>query len=512
MKKVFITTSIPYVNAEPHIGFALELVQGDAIARYYRDKLGKDLPATRLSSSKSGRQGQVFFLNGTDEHGSKIEKKAKEAGVEPQKFVDQISRKFIDLGKALNISNDDFIRTTSDRHKKSASKLWELCQKDIYKKNYKGLYCLGCECFITEKELVDGLCPIHKTKPELVEEENYFFALSKYADRLKALIQSDKLKITPELRKNEVLSWLKEGVQDISISREKSKLGWGIPVPGDENQVMYVWVDALSNYITGAGFPDHYLDWWNEETLKIHVIGKDILRFHAIIWPGLLLSAGLPLPNIIYAHGHITSNNQKMSKSLGNVVDPFLLIKKYGADAVRYFLLAKIPWDGDGDFSLEKFQAVYKGELSDNWGNLLNRLVVLGKKAGINIKEWIPDPIRQSQGVSGIEPQVRDDKKVGGDDKLQIGDDNPELEGFQFNQYIEKQIGELAKINREINEIEPWNLIKSDAVKAKEIIGKWLSNYYRISQQLSFIAPETYDKIEETFGSGEAGQLFPRVE
>ncbi len=469
MSKVFITTSIPYVNAEPHIGFAMELAQGDALARYYRAKLGED---------------QVFFLNGTDEHGSKIDKKAKETGIEPQKFVDRITQKFIDLGKALNISNDDFVRTTSDRHKKSATDLWRRCQKDIYKKNYKGLYCSGCEEFKTEKELVDGLCPVHRTKPEPVEEENYFFALSKYAPKLRELIESDELKITPELRKNEVLGWLREGVQDISVSREKLKLSWGIPVPGDPDQVMYVWVDALSNYITGAGFPDSHEKWWNEETLKIHVVGKDILRFHAIIWPGLLLSAGLPLPNIIYAHGHITSDNQKMSKSLGNVIDPFSLIQKYGADAVRYYLLAKIPWDDDGDFSSDKFQAVYKGELSDNWGNLLNRLVVLGGKSKSQISDL------KSQNIGS----------------------NPELAGFRFNNFIEKQITELARINREINETEPWKLITSEPDKAKKIIEKWLQDYYQISQELSFVAPRSFEKVEKAYSTGQAVQLFPRVE
>lgn len=471
-KKVFITTSIPYVNSDPHIGFALELAEGDTLARYYRDKLGED---------------QVLFLNGADEHGSKIDRKAKETGVETQDFVDNITQKFIDLGKKLNVSNDDFVRTTSDRHKKVAAKLWELCKKDIYKKAYKSLYCTGCEEFKTEKELVDGCCPIHKTKPELVEEENYFFALSKYAPQIRELIETDKLKITPELRKNEVLGWLNSETPDISVSREKAKLSWGVPVPGDDNQVMYVWVDALSNYLTGAGWPEKN-DWWNEETLKIHVIGKDILRFHAVIWIGLLLSADLPIPNIIYAHGHITADNQKMSKSLGNVVDPFELIEKYGADAVRYFLLAKIPWDGDGDFSLEKFRGVYKGELGDSWGNLLNRVVVLANKAGVE---------------TNYQGSMINDQESG---------DINQLENFKFSQYIEKQISELSNINGEINLEKPWELIESNPEKAKEIISKWLETISILSQKLSPVTPETFKKIEKIYTTGESVQLFPRID
>lgn len=472
-KKVFITTSIPYVNAEPHIGFAMELCQADAITRYYRSQLGNN---------------QVRFINGTDEHGSKIAKKASDEGISPQELTDKISQKFIELGKKLNITNDDFVCTSSERHKKSAVELWNRCQRDIYKKNYQSLYCSGCEEFKTEKELKDGNCPIHQTKPELVNEENYFFALSKYAKQIETLIKSDKLKITPELRKNEVLNWLKEGVLDVSISRDRSKLDWGIPVPSDKNQTMYVWVDALSNYLTGAGFPESdYKNWWSEEVAKIHIIGKDILRFHAIIWPGLLLSAGLPLPNIIYVHGHITADNQKMSKSLGNVVDPFTIINKYGAAALRYYLLAKIPYDGDGDFSIEKFKAVYKGELADNWGNLLNRLVVLAGKADV------PTKLRIERNY-------------------EITNTTNKLEQFQFNLFIEEKIKRLSEINREINEQKPWEIIKKDPERAKTIITDWLCDVASISQDLSIITPETATKVESIIRGGTADILFPQID
>lgn len=468
MKKVYITTSIPYVNAKPHVGFAMELCQADALARYYRQKLGDE---------------NVFLLSGTDEHGLKVQKSAKEAGVTEQAFTDEIAGEFKKLIEKINFSGNGFVRTTDDSHHKSASEIWKRCRADIYKKKYQALYCAGCEEFKTEKDLVDGYCPTHKEKPELVEEENYFFALSKYASKLQELIESDKLKITPTSRKNEVLNWLKEGVEDVSVSREAKRLKWGIPVPGDPEQTMYVWVDALSNYITGTGFPEAGFEkWWNEDTLKIHVIGKDILRFHAIIWTGLLLSAGLPLPNEIYAHGHITVDNQKMSKSLGNVIDPFEIIEKYGADPLRYYLLSKIPWDDDGDFTTLKFRSVYKGELSDNWGNLLNRMIVLAKKFGVEAEK--------------------------GDQKA-FEDQN--LAKYSFNNFIEEQIDLFSNINKQINEEQPWLLTEGDS-KGRELVNGWLKSIYDISNKLAVITPETFDRIQETYQTGQPIQLFPRID
>lgn len=362
-KKFYITTSIAYTNAPPHIGFALELVQADVLARYHRI-LGDD----------------VFFLTGTDEHGIKVLNTASEAGETPQEFTKKITTQFQSLTGALSISNDDFIRTTDKkRHWPSVEKVWRKLKEsgDIYKKKYKGCYCPGCEVFITEKDLVTGKCPVHLKEPEIIEEENYFFRLSKYSKEIENAIKKDELKIIPQTRKNEILSFVKKGLEDVSFSRAREKLSWGILVPDDPSQTIYVWADALTNYISVLGYAE------NSEKLKtlwpadVQIIGKDILRFHSVIWPAMLLSLGLELPKTIFVHGFITANGQKMSKSLGNVVDPFELVKKYGTDAVRYFLLREIPPTEDGDFTIEKFEERYNADLANNLGNLLSRVLNL---------------------------------------------------------------------------------------------------------------------------------------
>ena len=305
MNKFYITTSIAYVNAPPHIGFALESLQADVLARWRRQK---------------GEEG--FFLTGTDEHGAKIARAAEVAGKTPRELVDENAEKFRELKKSLNLSWDNFIRTSDEKvHWPVAQELWRRLEKagDLYKKSYQGLYCVGHEAFVTQKDLENGKCRDHQKEPEIIEEENWFFRLSKYSEVIKEKVESGELKIVPETRKNEILSLLREGLEDISFSRPSKDLSWGVPVPDDDTQTMYVWADALSNYISGRGG----ISEWEKHPADIHLIGKDILRFHAAIWPGMLLSAGLPLPKAIYVHGHILSNGQKMSKSLGNVVDPF---------------------------------------------------------------------------------------------------------------------------------------------------------------------------------------------
>ncbi|MFA5947956.1 MAG: methionine--tRNA ligase [Candidatus Gracilibacteria bacterium] len=366
-KKFYISTAIPYVNAAPHIGFALEIVLADSLARYNR-MLKKD----------------VFFLTGVDEHGVKLFDTAKEAGIDVQEFADMNAEKFKALKEGLNLSNDDFIRTTSDRHKRGAQKLWsKMFEKgDIYKDSYKGNYCSGCEAFILDKDLDgDGNCPVHKRKPKLLEEENYFFKLSKYSDKIKQLILSDELLIIPDARKNEMLNIIgEEGLFDVSFSRPKNILPWGINVPNDDSQVMYVWCDALSNYITALGYEketENYKKFWPGD---VHLIGKDILRFHAGIWIGMLLSAGIKIPKAIYVHGFVTSEGQKMSKSIGNVVDPQEYVKKYGIDALRYYLVREIPTTDDGDFSHKRFLDVYNSELANGLGNLLNRVLMMTER------------------------------------------------------------------------------------------------------------------------------------
>ncbi|MDE2001326.1 MAG: methionine--tRNA ligase [Patescibacteria group bacterium] len=363
-KEFYITTSIAYANAAPHIGFALESLQADAIARYER---------------QSG--AETFFLTGTDEHGSKIARAAEAAGKDPGVFVDANADRFRSLKDALNLSWDGFIRT-SDRktHWPVAQELWQRLEKsgDLYRKTYRGLYCVGHEAFVTPKDLVDGKCADHKKEPEVIEEENWFFRLSKYTGEIELKIKNDELLILPESRKNEILSLLKQGLEDISFSRPAKDLSWGVPVPGDETQTMYVWADALSNYISGHGG----IGAWQKHPADVHLIGKDILRFHAAIWPAMLLSAKLPLPKSLFVHGHILVEGEKMSKSVGNVVDPFELVEKYGTDPVRYYLLREIPSDQDGDFGYDKFEERYNGDLANGLGNFAARVTTLASGLG----------------------------------------------------------------------------------------------------------------------------------
>lgn len=386
-KKFYITTAIYYVNSPPHLGNSLEMIQADVISRYHRIL-----------------EDEVFFLTGTDEHGQKIFKAAEKAGKNPEDFADEISSKFKQLGKELNLSNDDFIRTTDQkRHWPVVQAVWKKLVEsgDVYKKKYQGLYCVGCEAFITKKDLVEGKCKLHLKEPEKVEEENYFFKLSKYSKKIKELIEKDEIKIIPEERKNEMLSFIEQGLEDISFSRPRKDLKWGIPVPGDDSQTIYVWADALTNYISALDYPNgkNFKKFWPAD---VHFLGKDILRFHSIIWPAMLLSLKLPLFKKIFVHGFVTSDGQKMSKSLGNVVDPFELIEKYGADAVRYFLLREISPTQDGDFTYEKFKERYNADLANGVGNLINRVLTLiekrfdGKipKSSIGIPESLVEKIK----------------------------------------------------------------------------------------------------------------------
>jgi len=371
-KKFYLTTTIPYANAAPHIGFALEIIQADTIARWHRLV-----------------EENVFFLTGTDEHGSKNYRMAKEASLTPQQFVDKNSAYFRELTKELNISNDYFIRTTDKKaHWPGVFELWKLLEKkgDIYKKKYSGCYCTGCERFVTEKDLLEGKCPDHPNlKIENIEEENYFFKLSKYSKQITELVKKDEIKIRPIKWKNDFLALISEGLTDVSFSRDKKHLPWGIPVPGDENQVMYVWCDALTNYLTGVGYPDKkYKKFWPAD---LHVVGKDMLRFHTGIWPGMLLSAGLPLPKEVIVHGFLTVDGKKMSKSLGNVTSPLDLRKKYESDTIRYYLNRTIPFGDDGNFSEEDLIRRHNDELANKLGNLVSRVSTLAEKYGLEKTE-----------------------------------------------------------------------------------------------------------------------------
>lgn len=367
----YLSVTIPYVNGDPHLGHALEYVQADAVCRYRR-LAGDD----------------VFFLGGTDENSLKNVQAAEIAGVPVGEFVEKKAEVFRRSREVLNISFDDFIRTTEERHARGARRIWDLCAEDIYKKQYRGLYCVGCEAFYTEDDLQDGLCPEHKIAPEVVEEENYFFRLSRYQEDIRNILESGTVRVVPDFRKNEMMALIERGLEDFSISRSVARAhGWGIPVPGDDTQIMYVWYDALSNYINALGFGGEqkmYSKYWEQEGSDrrevAHVLGKGVARFHLVYWLGMLLSAKIPLPTEQFVHGYVTVGNEKMSKSLGNVVHPYDLAAAYGRDAVRYFFLGAIPAYADGDFTIERFEEYYTAHLVNGVGNLTSRIVTMLEK------------------------------------------------------------------------------------------------------------------------------------
>ena len=342
-KKLYITTAIPYANGAPHIGNALDYLVADIWARYQKQH-GND----------------VRFQVGTDEHGNKIAEKAAQAGLTPQEYVDKNVLHFKELMDKIKTSYTDFVRTTDSHHIGASQYIWQKLQPYIYKGTYEGWYCTGCESFYTEKEVTEnkGICPDHKIPFIHLSEENYYLRISDFTDKIKEAIQTDKMKITPEFRKKEFLKFLENGLDDVSISRPKRNLSWGIPVPGDPDQVMYVWIDALANYLTVIGYPDQP-EWQEYWPANLQVIGKDILRFHAGIWPAMLLGLELPLPKEFLVHGHISSGGTKMSKSIGNVIDPNEIIDDYGLDAFRYYFSRHIPTLDDGDFTWDKFESSY---------------------------------------------------------------------------------------------------------------------------------------------------------
>jgi len=475
--KFYVTTSIAYTNMLPHIGFALELVQADVLARYNRGS-GKD----------------TFFLTGTDEHGKKVAEAAEKAGKSPVDFTNEIAGRFKDLTKVLNLSNNDFIRTTDKkRHWPVVNKIWLELQKkgDIYKKRYKGLYCVGCEAFITKKDLKEGQCVIHKKKPETIEEENYFFQLSKYSKKIGVAIKKNEIKIIPESRKNEMLSFLKRGLEDVSFSRPRKSLEWGIPVPDDDTQTIYCWADALSNYLSGAP------GCWPAD---VQCIGKDIQKFHCLIWPGMLLSLGLPLPKNIFVHGFITVAGQKMSKSLGNVIDPFELVEKYGTDPVRYFLLREIPPTEDGDFTSEKFEGRYNADLASGLGNLVARTITM---AG-NYKSQIPNskPRRKASFPRGR--QITNSKLQTEIKKTQKKWKRA-LEEFKFNEALMSVWDLISLCDKYIEKERPWEGNK------EEVIADLLLALNEIAELLKPFLPETSEKMLEQIKSKKNKPLFPRL-
>jgi len=477
--KFSITTAIPYVNARAHVGFAMELIQADILARFERLR-GRD----------------VFFLTGTDENALKNVQAAEKADKPVKEFIDEHAKNFIELTKLLNISNDDFIRTSEERHIKGVQKLWRACELagDIYKKNYKGLYCVGCEEFRTEKDLVDGLCPEHNTKPEEIEEENYFFKLSKYQDKIEKLIISDELRVVPTTRKNEALNFIKQGLQDFSISRSRERAkNWGIPVPGDESQIIYVWYDALTWFINALGYSENeerFKSWWDNRNLDL--IGKGINRFHTIYWPAMLISAGLRPPREIYIHGYITVQGEKISKSLGNVIDPFAIVEKYGVEAVRYFLLREIPSDGDGDFSIEKLEARYNADLANNLGNLVSRTVAL-------IEKFFNGSFAYSRRF--VSKEV-DDKVI-----ETWKNYNENIDNFKLHVALENVFSLADFANLYIDEHKPWALSESPE-KLNVVITNLVMILLNVAWLLKPFLPETSDRIFEILGADKDGKSW----
>lgn len=474
MANYYQTTTIPYVNAEPHIGFALEIIQADVIARYHRI-LGDD----------------VVFNFGTDEHGVKIYEKALEAGVTPQAYTDEYAIKFDALKKALNLSYTNFIRTTNPEHKKAAQAFWKLClaNDDIYKKLYKIKYCVGCELEKTDSELVDGRCPLHpKQEIQIYEEENYFFRFSKYQKPLLKLFKENPTFVVPESKLNEIRTFVEKGLQDFSISRLKAKMPWGVDVPDDPDHVMYVWFDALINYISTIGWP-HDMDTFKKYWPVVQFAGKDQVRQQAAMWQAMLMSAGLPGSKQIFIHGFLTVDGQKISKSLGNTINPIEVTEEYGTDTLRYYLLAKLhPWE-DSDFSWEKFKTAYNADLANGLGNLVARVAKLAENASYK------------------HTATQKSKKL---DKTYA----KALEQFKFNEAIAVIWDKIAAADKYINDTKPWILVKENKDEATKVLAHCIDELQEIAVLLKPFLPETADKIEAQFKGPvikSEKPLFPRL-
>jgi methionyl-tRNA synthetase len=479
-KRQYITTAIDYPNAAPHMGHVLEKVMADVCARWFRL-----------------RGDEVRFQIGTDEHGTKIQRTAEKENLSPRELVDRNVPLFEDLYKRLNISYDKFVRTTDQKnHWPTVQVLWKKLKEagKLEKRSYTGEYCSGCERFMTAKDLEDGKCAMHKAKPEEVTEENYFFSLSEDSLWLKDLLTKGKDKggyeIVPDFRANETLALIDQGLEDTSFSRPKSSLAWGIPVPDDSEHTMYVWCDALTNYISGLGyFTDHEeKEYWDDADVT-HVIGKDISRFHALIWPAMLKAADVRTPDYLLTHGFLTSEGEKMSKSLGNVVDPNSVIEKYGVDALRFYLSHEVPVGRDGDFSWKRFEELYDAALRNKLGNLLNRVLVLLSKEGGEVSVPMKDPLNEKilHHWSSYEDHMN---------------------SFEIHNAISAHsIALTVGGNLRMDEKKPWELSGAEKIEVLSAIAEMLRH---ISLMLLPFMPETAQKISKQLGVPYADKMLDR--
>jgi methionyl-tRNA synthetase len=476
-KSYYITTTIPYVNADPHVGFALEVIRADVLARLHR-LIGED----------------VFYNAGSDEHGVKIYRKAIESGKTPQEYVDEYAARFGKLKQALNLSYDNFIRTTDPKHEAAAQEFWRMCDSAgyIYKKNYKIKYCPGCELEKTDSELVDGKCEFHPTTElDLIDEENYFFKFSDFEKQLLTLYENNPSFVVPEKRQKEITNFVKSGLEDFSISRLKEKMPWGVPIPDDVSQVMYVWFDALVNYISTLGWPENqekFVKFWGTQSnpIAIQLAGKDNLRQQSCMWQAMLMAVNLPLSKQIFIGDFIQSGGQRMSKSIGNVVDPFEYVEMYGTDALRYYLLAKINPFADSDFTKEKFEEVYQADLANGLGNLVARVAAMA------------EPLRGKFQIPNSKLQI----------SIEI---TKALDEYKFDEAMAHIWDKIRKADQYISEKEVWKL--KDEEKAQALT--WLVGEVRqIAADLAPFMPETAEKIATQYSKEKiekSAPLFPRL-
>lgn len=507
MDKFYLTTAIPYANASPHIGTAIDYLLGDVILRYQKQ-----------------RGYKVLLSIGTDEHGSKVEKKAESLGLSPQAFVDKLQPEFQKMRQALNLnfcapidqvhqplkfqSLDQQsivnVRTSDPGHVSRVQAIWQKLDQAgvIYKDSYEGWYCSGCEAFITETEAhdMDYICADHKKPLERLKEENYYLKVSKFTSQIKEFIKSS---VIPEFRGRELLGLIEDEAKDVSISRPKSKLTWGVPVPGDDSQVMYVWVDALSNYLTALNYPDDdwHKDYW---PAQIEIVGKDILRFHAIIWPAMLLALGLELPKKLLVHGFINVNGAKMSKSLGNVVSPIDIIDRYGADAFRYYFTSHVPTFDDGDFTFAKFNEAYNNELANDYGNLISRVSAMIRKYLAGDLSGLNEINEMSDATETLDSMYK-----------------VSMNGLDLNTAITACFKYIRSLNQYIERMAPWQVNKLDDAKEKAdrlqaIFSTLVNDIKHVNQYLSPFLPDTASKVEDIFEGSQVAKntpiLFPKIE